>query len=55
MHDEKIDLEIAKSNKDQYNRHGPLSHIFFDNIFNESILNNILNDFPNNLEKIGKL
>ncbi len=55
LHDEKIDLkEIAKSNKDQYNNADPFPHIFFDNIFNESILNNILNDFPNNLEKIGK-
>jgi len=48
------ELEIfAQSKKDEYIGGFPFPHIVIDNFFNDFILNNILNEFPNNLDNIG--
>lgn len=55
LYDSKTNLkEIAKSKRELYLNANPFPHIFIDNLFNEVILNNILNEFPKNLEKLGK-
>ena len=47
------ELEIfAQSKKDEYIGGFPFPHIVIDNFFNDFILNNILNEFPNNLDNI---
>ena len=47
-------LEVfAKEKKDEYSRAKPFPHIVIDNLFNEQLLNNILNEFPSNIEEIG--
>ena len=46
-------LEVfAKEKKDEYSRAKPFPHIVIDNLFNEQLLNNILNEFPSNIEGI---
>ena len=48
------DLEkLAIEKKRIYEAGNPFPHIVIDNIFNEKILNDIVNDFPKNLDKIG--
>ena len=55
LHNNELDLdEIAKSKKEIYIKGNPFPHIILDNIFNEKILSKVLDDFPKNLEKIGK-
>jgi len=49
-----LDL-IAEEFSDSYVSNDPFPHIVFDNFFNEKLLNQILNDFPKNLEKIGNI
>ena len=47
--------DIAKSNQSEYTNGDPFPHIVFDNFFNNEILEKIITEFPNNLEKIGKV
>ena len=48
------DLNIlGKNKKIQYKDSTPFPHIVIDNLFNEVLLNNILNEFPNNIQQIG--
>ena len=55
LYNSEINLnKIAKEKKEIYIRAHPYPHIVIDNIFNENILNNILDDFPKNLKEIGK-
>ena len=46
---------IAEEFSNSYLLNDPFPHIVFDNFFNEKLLNQILNDFPKNLEKIGDI
>ena len=46
-------LELGKIKKRNYQTAEPFSHIVLDDFFDEKILNIILNDFPNNLDKVG--
>ena len=46
------DLALKKSTL--YNDATPFPHIVIDNFFNEDILNKIILDFPDNIEKIGE-
>ena len=45
--------EFAQSRKDEYVKGSPFPHLVIDNFFNDSILNNILSEFPKNLDNIG--
>ena len=48
------DLNIyAKEKQDEYLNASPFPHIVIDNFFNEKLLENILDEFPKNLENIG--
>ena len=48
------DLEkLAIEKRRIYEAGNPFPHIVIDNIFNKKILNDIVNDFPKNLDKIG--
>ena len=47
--------QIAEKFSSQYINAKPFPHIVFDNFFNSEILNNILDDFPKNLDTIGKV
>ena len=44
---------IAEDNYKSYVSANPFPHIVFDNFFNEKFLNEVLNEFPNELDKIG--
>ena len=44
---------VAEECYNSYVTADPFPHIVFDNFFNEIILDEILNEFPKNLEKIG--
>ena len=44
---------IAEDNYKSYVSADPFPHIVFDNFFNEKFLNEVLNEFPNELDKIG--
>ena len=44
---------IAIDYYDSYVNADPFPHIVFDNFFNEDALNMILNEFPNELDKVG--
>ena len=48
------DLDVfAQSKNKEYANGDPFPHIVIDNFFNDSILETILNEFPNNLDDIG--
>ena len=44
---------IALDNKEKYSTASPFPHIVLDNFFDEEILNEILKEFPKNLDQIG--
>jgi len=44
---------FAKSKNKEYINKSPFPHIVIDNFFNEIILNDILSEFPKNLDNIG--
>ena len=44
---------FAQANNYIYKNAKPFPHIVIDNLFNEKILNNIINEFPNNIQEIG--
>ena len=46
-------IKFGKDNAHKYKNAYPFPHIVIDNFFNKQILNKILEDFPNNIEKIG--
>ena len=46
-------LELGKIKNKNYRSAEPFSHIVLDDFFDEKILNIILNDFPQNLDKVG--
>ena len=49
-----LDLKkVAEENCSKYLQSKPFPNIVFDNFFKEEILNEILNDFPNNIKDIG--
>ena len=45
--------KIALDNSSNYLNGSPFPSIVFDNFFNETILNEILNNFPSNIKEIG--
>ena len=45
--------KIAIQKKEEYSNASPFPHIVIDNFFNEKLLDNILSEFPKNLENIG--
>ena len=45
--------KIALDNKEKYSTASPFPHIVLDNFFDEEILNEILKEFPKNLDQIG--
>ncbi len=45
--------KFAYMKKEEYLNASPFPHIVIDNFFNEKLLDNILNEFPKNLENIG--
>ena len=45
--------KFAYMKKEEYLNASPFPHIVIDNFFNEKLLDNILNEFPRNLENIG--
>ena len=52
LKDEYQDLNsLAESSRKKYINAKPFPHIYFDNFFNEEILNNILSDWPNTKDK----
>ena len=52
LKDEYQDLNsLAESSKKKYINAKPFPHIYFDNFFNEGVLNNILSDWPNTKDK----
>ena len=55
LYNNEIDLEkIAQAKNESYIHADPFPHVVLENIFDEKILNNILADFPKNLNEIGK-
>ena len=44
---------VAMEYYNSYVTADPFPHIVFDNFFNEDTLNGILNEFPNELDKVG--
>ena len=55
LYNNEIDLEkIAQAKNESYIHADPFPHVVLENIFDEKILNNILDDFPKNLNEIGK-
>lgn len=46
---------LAKQKKNEYVQANPFPHIVIDNLFNEVILEKILQDFPNNIDQIGNI
>ena len=49
-----LDLDnYALENREKYANAEPFPHIVIDNLFNENILNSIIDEFPNNLDQIG--
>ena len=54
LNDKYSDLDsVAKKNYMSYAAADPFPHIVFDNFFNENILNEILDEFPKKLDKVG--
>lgn len=54
LNEKYYDLEkLAKENNYKYTEAKPFPHIVIDNLFNENYLNEILNDFPSNIDEIG--
>ena len=45
--------KYALKNKENYVSAKPFPHIVIDNFFNNDLLNNVINEFPKNLDKIG--
>ena len=45
--------KLAESNKSQYLNNDPFPHIVLDNFFSDEILNDILTEFPKNLQNVG--
>ena len=45
--------KYASDNKEKYLSAEPFPHIVIDNFFNSSLLNEIIMEFPNNLDEIG--
>jgi len=45
--------KFAHSKKDEYIKGTPFPHIVIDDLFDNTILDNILKEFPNNLDNIG--
>ena len=45
--------DYANENKHKYSLANPFPHIIIDNFFKDKILNEILKEFPNNLDQIG--
>ena len=45
--------EISQSKKKEYINAAPFPHIVLDNFFKDSILDIVLKEFPNNLDKVG--
>ena len=49
-----LDLEnYALENREKYTNADPFPHIVIDNLFNENVLNAIIDEFPKNLDEIG--
>ena len=46
-------LELGKIKNKNYRTAEPFPHIILDDLFDDKILNTILNDFPENLDKVG--
>ena len=44
---------IAEENCNSYVSAEPFPHIVFDNFFDEMFLNEVLDEFPNDLDRIG--
>jgi Rps23 Pro-64 3,4-dihydroxylase Tpa1-like proline 4-hydroxylase len=50
-----IDIEkLAHNKKNQYVSASPFPHIVIDNFFNKQLLEDVLKEFPSDLESIGK-
>jgi hypothetical protein len=50
------DLEsVAEKNYMSYVSADPFPHIVFDNFFNEAVLNEVLDEFPKELDKVGNI
>ena len=47
-------IKVAKENTNKYKNANPFPHIVIDDFFDKQILNNILKDFPYNIEKVGE-
>ena len=45
--------KLAESNKSQYINNDPFPHIVLDNFFSNDILDDILSEFPKNLQNVG--
>ena len=45
--------EVALKHFDQYINAEPFPHIVLDNFFDENLLQDVLNEFPENLDKVG--
>ncbi len=49
-----LDIEkLGRDKNSQYVNASPFPHIVFDNLFKNEVLNNILYEFPRNLDVIG--
>tara|TARA_B100001093_G_scaffold40169_1_gene34183 strand:- start:152 stop:967 length:816 start_codon:yes stop_codon:yes gene_type:complete len=54
LNDKYKDLNlVAEEYSESYIKADPFSHIVFDDFFNEDFLNQIIGEFPSNLNKIG--
>ena len=54
LNDKYKDLDlIANKYSENYINANPFPHVMFDNFFNENLLNEIINEYPSNLDKIG--
>lgn len=47
-------INIATSNQEKYLSAKPFNHIVIDNFFKDNVLEQILNDFPKNLDHLGE-
>ena len=48
-------FEFGKTKSIEYNSAKPFPHIEIDNLFDSKILENVLNEFPKNLDSIGRV
>ena len=46
--------DLGKQKNTEYNQNKPYPHIVINDLFNDDLLNNILNEFPKNLDQIGE-